>query len=62
MAINGASIAALSGDELADLRNRTIGFVFQQFNLLADPRHWNNVKLPLAFQAQCATSSAMRGQ
>ena len=34
LAIDGVEISQLDADELAELRNRTIGFVFQQFNLL----------------------------
>ncbi len=40
LSINGVSIASLDGDGLAELRNRTIGFVFQQFNLLRRTRRW----------------------
>jgi putative ABC transport system ATP-binding protein len=49
LSINGAAISTLDKDALADLRNRTIGFVFQQFNLLARTSALNNVKLPLAY-------------
>jgi putative ABC transport system ATP-binding protein len=49
LAIDGALVSTLSKDALADLRNRTIGFVFQQFNLLARTSALNNVKLPLAY-------------
>jgi ABC-type lipoprotein export system ATPase subunit len=49
LAINGAPISTLDKDALADLRNRTIGFVFQQFNLLARTSALDNVKLPLAY-------------
>jgi putative ABC transport system ATP-binding protein len=49
LAINGVSIGSLDRDALADLRNRTIGFVFQQFNLLARTSALDNVKLPLAY-------------
>jgi putative ABC transport system ATP-binding protein len=49
LAINGVSIGSLDKDALADLRNRTIGFVFQQFNLLARTSALDNVKLPLAY-------------
>jgi ABC-type lipoprotein export system ATPase subunit len=49
LAINGTPISTLAKDQLADLRNRTIGFVFQQFNLLARTSALDNVKLPLAY-------------
>ena len=49
LAINGDSISAMDKDQLADLRNRTIGFVFQQFNLLARTSALDNVKLPLSY-------------
>jgi ABC-type lipoprotein export system ATPase subunit len=49
LAINGVSIGSLDSDALADLRNRTIGFVFQQFNLLARTSALDNVKLPLTY-------------
>jgi putative ABC transport system ATP-binding protein len=49
LSINGVSIGSLESDALADLRNRTIGFVFQQFNLLARTSALDNVKLPLSY-------------
>jgi putative ABC transport system ATP-binding protein len=49
LAIDGVPVGTLGRDALADLRNRTIGFVFQQFNLLARTSALNNVKLPLAY-------------
>ncbi|MCC6631398.1 MAG: ABC transporter ATP-binding protein [Gammaproteobacteria bacterium] len=49
LSINGAAVSSLDKDQLADLRNRTIGFVFQQFNLLARTSALNNVKLPLSY-------------
>ena len=42
-------ISELSGDELAAVRNRHIGFVFQQFNLLARTPALENVALPLVY-------------
>jgi putative ABC transport system ATP-binding protein len=49
MWINGKALSQMSRDELADLRNETLGFVFQQFNLLARQDAFQNVKLPLRY-------------
>jgi putative ABC transport system ATP-binding protein len=49
LSIDGIAIGSLDRDELAKLRNRTIGFVFQQFNLLARTTALENVKLPLVY-------------
>jgi len=45
----GEDVSTMSEDELAEVRNRRIGFVFQQFNLLASMTAWSNVALPLAY-------------
>jgi len=45
----GEDVSSMSENELADVRNRSIGFVFQQFNLLASMTAWSNVALPLAY-------------
>jgi len=45
----GENVAELTADELADLRNRRIGFVFQQFNLLARTSALENVAMPLLY-------------
>ncbi len=55
--IRGQSAGELTGRQLADLRNREIGFVFQQFNLLARAPAWRQVELPL-FYANVAGSAA----
>jgi putative ABC transport system ATP-binding protein len=49
-AIDGADVAGLSDDALADLRNREIGFVFQTFQLLARSTALANVELPLVYR------------
>jgi putative ABC transport system ATP-binding protein len=45
----GEDVSSMSENDLADVRNRSIGFVFQQFNLLASMTAWSNVALPLAY-------------
>ncbi len=48
--LRGRNIAGLSDDELAILRNQSIGFVFQQFNLLPRFNALQNVALPLTYR------------
>jgi putative ABC transport system ATP-binding protein len=47
--INGQDTAKMDKDQLAELRNKTIGFVFQDFNLLYKETALENVELPLIY-------------
>ncbi len=47
--LEGQSVSEMSDDELADIRNRQIGFVFQTFNLLPRADVLHNVELPLVY-------------
>jgi len=47
--LDGESVASLTDDQLADVRNRKVGFVFQSFNLLSRQTAITNVELPLRY-------------
>ena len=47
--LNGTEVSTLSDDQLAEIRNREIGFVFQTFNLLPRSTATQNVELPLIY-------------
>src|SRR6187402_948726 len=47
--LNGSDVSKMADDDLADVRNKEIGFVFQQFNLLPRLTAAENVALPLIY-------------
>jgi putative ABC transport system ATP-binding protein len=48
--LDGREVSGMSRDQLADIRNHTLGFVFQSFNLLTRTSAVENVELPLLYQ------------
>ena len=60
--LNGQSVGELSDDQLARVRNREIGFVFQTFNLLPRATALHNVELPLIYAGVPAKERKRRAQ
>ena len=58
--LDGDRVAGLTFDQLAAVRNRKIGFVFQNFNLLPYATTWENVELPLLFNGKNAKKRKSR--
>jgi putative ABC transport system ATP-binding protein len=60
--INGHLVSDMTDDELAKIRNKEIGFVFQTFNLLARATALHNVELPLIYAGISASERHERAQ
>ncbi|MEO0501115.1 MAG: ABC transporter ATP-binding protein [Pseudomonadota bacterium] len=60
--LDGEDVAGLSPDRLADVRNRKLGFVFQQFNLLKRTSARDNVALPLIYAGVPAPARRARAE
>jgi putative ABC transport system ATP-binding protein len=60
--LNGHDVSQLNDDELARIRNKEIGFVFQTFNLLARATSLHNVELPLIYNGTPAVERIARAK
>jgi putative ABC transport system ATP-binding protein len=60
--LSGKNVAILNQDELADIRNQHIGFVFQQFNLLSRTSALENTALPLLYARSGHLANLNRGE
>ncbi len=60
--LNGRDVSELSDNDLADIRNKEIGFIFQTFNLLPRSTALENVSLPLVYAGFSSTERKKRAE
>lgn len=60
--LNGKDVSKMSDDELAEIRNKEIGFVFQTFNLLPRTTALDNVALPMVYAGVSKTDRKLRAE
>ncbi|MFC7356840.1 ABC transporter ATP-binding protein [Jejudonia soesokkakensis] len=60
--LNGADVSNMSDDELAEIRNKEIGFVFQTFNLLPRTTALENVALPMVYAGASKSARTKRAE
>ena len=60
--LNGVAVEQLDDDALADVRNRSLGFVFQQFHLLPQATAMENVMLPMIYAGVPLTERRQRAR
>jgi putative ABC transport system ATP-binding protein len=60
--LNGKDVHEMDDDELAEIRNKEIGFVFQTFNLLARSNALHNVELPLVYSGVSRSDRIKRAE
>lgn len=60
--LNGSDVALMEDDQLAEIRNKEVGFVFQTFNLLPRSTSLQNVELPLVYAGVVAEERRRRAE
>lgn len=60
--LDGIDVADMTPDQLSDIRNRKIGFVFQSFNLISRTSALKNVELPMTYARMPKAKRAVRAQ